>query len=400
MNKEALLDLIQSGETSRVQFKQKMTSIDSFSAEMAAMANALGGMIIVGVEDKTGKLTGLTNEELYEINSRIANIATNNVIPLIYVTTEIVTIDNKKVLIIHIEEGINKPYKDRNGVIWIKQGADKRKLTDNAELLRLFQKSGTLFIDEMEVHGTSINDINKDNFKEFYKKEFDEELDQNNGRCEQILRNMKIMKNERLTLGGLLFFGKQPQKFKPAFCIKAVSFVGNEIESTTYRDSRDIIGTIPALFDKGMGFFLSNLHWIQKEQDFNSLGIPEVSKIALEELLQNALVHRDYSKNAPVRIFIFDNRVEIISPGSLPNSLNVENIKAGNVVIRNNLLASFCSKTMKYRGLGSGVKRALKEEPGLKLINDIDGEQFIVIFPRTAQGVSSFVSPCVPNISR
>jgi len=373
-----LLDIIQAGETSKVQFKEKLTSTDSFAAEMTAMANSLGGMLIVGVEDKSGKIKGLSNDELHDYNAKIANIATNNVIPLIYITTEIIKMEDKKILIVHIEEGINKPYKDRNGVVWIKQGSDKRKLTDNAELLRLFQKSGNLLIDEMEVYGTSIDDVNKDNFREYYKKEFEEELENSDLPYEKILNNINILRNERLTLGGLLFFGKEPQKYKPAFCIKAVSFVGNDIESTIYRDSRDIFGTIPNLFDKGMSFLTSNLHWVQKDQDFNSIGILEISKIALEELLQNALVHRDYSKNAPVRILIFDNRVEIISPGSLPNSLTIDNIKAGNAVIRNNLLSTFCSKTMKYRGLGSGVKRAIKEEPTIEFVNDIDGEQFIV----------------------
>ncbi len=91
----------------------------------------------------------------------------------------------------------------------------------------------------------------------------------------------------------MLFFGKEPQKFKPAFCIKAVYFVGNDIEGITYRDSKDIKGTIPNLFDEGMRFLKSNLRWVQKDQDFNSIGILEISKIAIEELLQNALVHRN-----------------------------------------------------------------------------------------------------------
>ncbi|MBF0226148.1 MAG: putative DNA binding domain-containing protein [Desulfobacterales bacterium] len=382
MNKLELLSIIQCGETSKIQFKEKLTSTDSFAAEMIAMSNSLGGTILLGVQDKTGNIKGLSPEEIHGYNTKIGNMATNNIIPLIYITTEVIIIEDKKLLLVHIEEGVNKPYKDRNSVIWIKQGSDKRKVTDNAELLRLFQKSGNLYIDEMEVYNTNIEDVNKDKFREYYKKEFEEELEESNLSYEQILKNIIIIRNNKLTLGGLLFFGKNPQKFKPAFCIKAVSFFGNEIEGTEYRDSKDIKGTIPEIFDKGMSFFTSNLHWVQKGQDFNSIGILEISKIALEELLQNALVHRDYSKNAPVRLLIFDNRVEIISPGRLPNSLTIENIKSGNAVVRNNLLSTFCSKIMKYRGLGSGVKRAVKEQPNIKLINDVEGEQFIAIIPR------------------
>lgn len=288
----------------------------------------------------------------------------------------------KKLLLVHIDEGINKPYKNRNSTIWVKQGSDKRKVTDNAEILRLFQKSGNLYIDEMEIHYTTIKDVNRSLFSEYYLKEFEEDIEDSNISYGQILKNINILRNNHLTLGGLLFFGKDPQKFKPTFNIKAVAFVGNDIENVTYRDSKDFKGTIPQLFDQGMAFLMSHLHWLQEDQNFNSTGIPEISKIALEELLQNALVHRDYTKNAPVRILIFDNRIEIISPGRLPNSLTIENIKSGNAVVRNNLLSTFCAKTMKYRGLDSGIRRALKKEPQLQLINDISGEQFTVIIPR------------------
>jgi len=384
-----LLDIIKCGETSTVQFKEKLTSTDSFAAELIAMSNSLGGDILLGIQDKTGEVKGLSTEEIHDYNNKIGNIATNNIIPLIYITTEVSLVEDKKILIVHVSEGVNKPYKDRNSVIWVKQGSDKRRVTDNAELLRLFQKSGNLYIDEMEIYDTSIKDINKDRFESYYKKEFDEELSDSSITYAQILKNINIIRNDKITLGGLLFFGKNPQKFKPAFCIKAVSFFGKEIEGTEYRNSKDISGTIPELFEQGMVFLTANLKHTQQGQNFNSTGILEISKIALEELLQNALVHRDYSKNAPVRLLLFDDRVEIISPGRLPNSLTIENIKSGNAVIRNNLLSTFCSKVMKYRGLGSGVKRAIKEQPNIELFNDVEGEQFIVKIPRISDVVTA-----------
>lgn len=137
--------------------------------------------------------------------------------------------------------------------------------------------------------------------------------------------------------------------------IKAVSFFGNNIAGVNYRDSKDITGTLPELFEKGMSFLKANLHSVQAGQGFNSIGQLEISEIALEELLQNALVHRDYTRNAPVRLLIFDNRVEIISPGCLPDGLTVESIKLGTAVVRNPFIASFCAKIMPYRGLGSGI---------------------------------------------
>ncbi len=102
----------------------------------------------------------------------------------------------------------------------------------------------------------------------------------------------------------------------------------------------------------------------------------------MQELMQNALTHRDYTKNSPIRIFIFDNRIEIISPGCLPNSLTIENIKLGNAVIRNNLIVSYASKLMRYRGIGSGIVRALKRQPDIIFQDDREGEQFKVTIPR------------------
>ncbi|MBR3731153.1 MAG: ATP-dependent DNA helicase RecG, partial [Spirochaetales bacterium] len=113
--------------------------------------------------------------------------------------------------------------------------------------------------------------------------------------------------------------------------------------------------------------------------------ILEISKIALEELLQNALTHRDYSINAPINLFVFDNRIEIISPGKLPNSLTIENIKMGNAVVRNNLIVTFSSRMMKYRGIGTGIRRAIKEEPLTELINDTECDRFIVRIPRPTE---------------
>ena len=104
-------------------------------------------------------------------------------------------------------------------------------------------------------------------------------------------------------------------------------------------------------------------------------------RIVWEELLANALIHRDYFISAPVRVFVFSNRVEIISPGHLPNNLTLENIKAGNSNIRNPILASFATKLLPYRGLGSGVLRALKAYPSINLIDDREGNLFKVIVP-------------------
>ena len=385
MTENELLDIVACGETSKVQFKELLDNRDSIAAEMVAMANSKGGQILFGIEDKTGKIRGLDYSQIQEIGNKLSTIATDLVKPQIFINTEVVSanIDSqtKRVLVASIDEGIAKPYKDRQGIIWIKQGGDKRKLTDNNEQIRLFQQSGLIYIDEMIVPETSFADLDKEKVA-LYLSKIDGEDHSTEDINEQICKNLNILKNERLSLGGLLFFGKKPQNFRPAFCVKAVSFWGNDIAGTEYRDSQDIIGTIPKIFDETMDFFKRNLHHTQQGQDFNSTGILEISDIALQELVQNALTHRDYSKNSPVRVLIFDNRVEIISPGCLPNSLTIENIKMGNAVVRNNLIVSYASKLMTYRGLGSGIARAIKKQPNIQFENDKDGEQFKVVIPR------------------
>jgi len=387
MNTLELLNSIASGETSTVQFKERLDNDTSIAAEMIAMSNTKGGIILFGIKDKTGDIIGLGYEQLQATGNRLATIASDFIKPQIFITTEVVTISgnesgDKNILVVTVSEGIAKPYKDKNGTIWIKQGPDKRRLTDNNEQARLFQQSGILYTDELIVPHTSIADINISKVEQYITSIRKQGTKENRAITEILLKNLNILRNNQLTLGGLLFYGKAPQQYRPAFCIKAVSFFGNSIGGTDYRDSKDIIGTIPEMFEEAMGFFSSNLHAVQAGQNFNSIGKLEISRIALEELLQNALVHRDYSKNSPIRIMIFDNRVEIVSPGTLPNSLTIENIKMGNAVVRNNLLVSYCSKLMHYRGFGSGITRALEAQPDIEMINDVEGEQFKVIIPR------------------
>lgn len=384
MNALELLDIISDKETSTVQFKREITHNDSMASEIVAMANSLGGMILLGVVDKTGDIIGVDLNS--NINERIANIATNNVKPPIYIQTEIVTIEKdvpSKILVVHIPHNPSQIYKDNNGAIWVKQGSDKRRVTDDSEILRLYQRSGNLLADEMEVFGTSMQDINKNTFDAYFKKEFGQTYEEKGLTFEDALKAKRVLRNNQLTLAGLLFFGKDPQTLKPAFTIKVVSYFGNNIESNDYKSKPgDLRGTIPDLFEGAMKFLKSSLDFLQAGQNFNSIGKLEVSEIALIELVQNALVHRDYFKNSPIRLLVFDNRIEIISPGKLPNSLTVEDIKFGNPVIRNNQLVSFSTHTLPFSGLGSGVKRALTEQPNIELINDIEGEQFKVIIPR------------------
>ena len=108
-----------------------------------------------------------------------------------------------------------------------------------------------------------------------------------------------------------------------------------------------------------------------------------------EELLANALIHRDFFISAPVRIFVFDNRIEIISPGHLPNNLTVANIRSGNSNIRNPILASYATHLLPYRGLGSGIFRSLNAYPEIEFDDDRAGNQFKVTIRRHPWSITS-----------
>ena len=124
------------------------------------------------------------------------------------------------------------------------------------------------------------------------------------------------------------------------------------------------------------------MHHVQGDQSFNSIGIPEIPQEAIKELVANALIHRDYFVTAPVRVFIFRDRVEVISPGHLPNNLTVEKILLGVSNARNYLLASHANHIIPYRGYGAGILRATAAYPDIDFVDDRECNQFKVILKR------------------
>jgi len=164
--------------------------------------------------------------------------------------------------------------------------------------------------------------------------------------------------------------------------VKCASFPGTDIHTSQYADSEDIAGALRQVFKDTLAFVSRNLLRLQKDKSVNSVGEMEIPKVTLEELIVNALVHRDYFVSAPVRVFVFSDRVEIVSPGHLPNNLTVEHIKNGNSNIRNPILASFAAKMLPYRGLGTGIRRALKEHPHIDFVDYRDGNLFKAIIYR------------------
>jgi len=252
-------------------------------------------------------------------------------------------------------------------------------------MARLLQSSGNMFADETLVNGTTINDIDLGFFKKFIEKKHGKSIENIGLSIPKLLSNNGMLKGDTLTLGGLLLFGKNPQQYRPIFTIQCVSVVGNDISSKNYRDKEDpFTGNLQKLYEKTLSFITRNLKKIQKEESFNSPSVLELPIETIEELLVNALVHRDYFINTSIKVFIFDNRIEIISPGKLPNTLTVENIKAGTSIPRSPIIFSNVRYMLPFVGVGSGIPRAYENYPDLELINDTERELFIAIIKRKA----------------
>jgi len=376
-----LKDALKKGEDSSRQFKENVNSIDKLTVEISAFANTNGGQIYIGVDDNS-LITGLSGDEIKRLNQWISSATSQKIEPPIFVQTEIVLSDDKKIMIITVPSGTNKPYSVNKSEFWVKNGADKRRASRD-ELFRLMQSASRLSADEMETD-VEIEAFDFFYFSEFYQMVYGETLDHTNISKSQLLKNFKLLKDKHLTLAGLLLFGKQVELMKPQFGIKATYYLNDD----EFLDKEDISGKLPEQQKKGVDFILRHLKRRPTQNDFNAPGELEIPLPAIKEAVANALVHRDYFINSAIFIQIFADRVEIGSAGVLPNTLTIENIKLGIHIERNPIILSFMAKFSEtgYTGRGSGIPRMLRicqeKNVPLELINDLERNQFKVIFYR------------------
>jgi len=369
-----ILSQLALGEDSTRQFKVDIKNAESLASEMAAFANFEGGVIYLGVADD-GSASGLSREDVSRINQLISNAASHLVRSPLAVHTENVVVENDRIIIVlRVPKGLDKPYFDKNGVIWLKCGADKRRVNSKEELRRLFQITDQFHADELPTKA-GIDQLDRIRFRDFLRDRHEQEYSDDPEQRLRLLQNMNLATdNGVLNLAGLLLFAEQPERFKPQFVVKAIRYPGNDIHTSAYLDTEDFVGTLDKIYNDALAFILRNLHKVQAGRGINTPGVPEISPVVFEELLVNALVHRDYLISAAIRLFVYDNRIELISPGHLPNNLTVEKIRTGNSNLRNPILASYVAKgILPYRGLGSGIKRALDAWPNITFTDDREG---------------------------
>ncbi len=235
-------------------------------------------------------------------------------------------------------------------------------------------KSDPFHADELSVKA-GVDKIDKLRFRDFLSTAYQQDYPDSPEALQRLLQNMNLaVEDGHLNLAGALLFAQYPERIKPQFIVKAIRYPGVALHPDAYLDTEDFSGPLRKIFEDTLAFIMRNLHKVQGGQGINSPGIPEVPQVVFEELLVNALVHRDYLIDATIRLFIFDDRIEIISPGHLPNNLTVERICAGISNIRNPILISYAAKgILPYKGLGSGIKRALTACPDIRFMDDRDG---------------------------
>ena len=373
-----LIRRIKNGEDSYTQFKENIFDSKKLAEEMIAFSNAEGGEILIGVADNS-TILGVTAKDVSRLNQLISNTANEICKPPIYPFVEIQEFGGKKIVVVRIKKGLNKPYSTSSGLYITKSGADKRKISQE-ELRRLFAESGNLSADEELLHRTGLKDFNFELFYNFLEKtntRVFEELQTGLLTRDTILENLDLYRDNSLTLAGNLLFGIHPQKFNRSFYVDCVSFDGNDVSVCSYISSDKVEGTLNEIFKQCMNFLRSNLKKIQSGDNFNSSAILEIPEEVLIEFIVNALIHRDYYIASSVKVFVFYDRVEIISPGKLPNSLTIEKIKNGLSIYRNPILNSIAKNILPYSGLGSGIKRAMFIFGDMiTLVNDIQKEEF------------------------
>lgn len=347
----SLASLITQGENNAVEFKSAQVNPDSLARELVAFANSQGGVVLLGVED-SGKITGLPDDKDYE--EWVMNIARENVIPALDVAVSWYVHEDKNVLLIQVPKGPDKPYQTRKYQFLIRVGSTNRVATQ-AELMRLFQQSGMFHYDLQGVDGTSIRSLDLRKLSDYFLKyeiDFEQEGDQ-----ERILFNTDILDETGCTtVGGLLMFGINPQRYLPNASISFAHFAGNELDDELF-DKQVIGGTLDRQVDTALAIIKNHIPQPSRIEGSRTVDtVFQYPEKVFRELLVNACVHRDYAiHGSRIRIFLFADRLEFISPGRLPNTVSVEKIKLGVSYARNPVVVKFMENLRYIDKLGRGL---------------------------------------------
>ncbi len=368
LTEKEILHLIEKGENSSVEFKSADVRPESIAKEIVGFANSQGGVILLGVTD-SGQIVGINDNIKYD--ELISNLCRNNVIPALDCDFYLAKLSGTTIGVIEVPKGFDKPYQTNNGKFLIRINSTLRTASQG-ELLRLFQQVGMFHFDLTEVTNTSVSDLNLykiDNYFEKYGIKITEE-----SREEQIniLKNADILSaNSLMTVAGCLIFGINSTKHLVQSGITFARFEGNEI-SAELLDKKEFEGNLDSVIDNCVNVILNN---IATPSDI--VGNKRVDKNkswtqkAFRELIANACIHRNYSIiGSKIRVFMFNNRIEIISPGRLPNTVTIEKLKIGVSYSINPVIVKFMENLGYIDKLGRGLPMVYRES--LQILKNIE----------------------------
>ncbi|MDE0305324.1 MAG: putative DNA binding domain-containing protein [Albidovulum sp.] len=380
MNRTEVLELIANQENSRVEFKRDDIHPDQLTKEMSALLNLEGGVILLGVE-KDGQISGLTRQ-LDVAEEWVMNIARNNLQPpTTPVWTSVVMEDSRKIGVVELPpDSPGKPHKAKRGKAWvtfIRVGSISQEATREEEG-RLYQATGLVRYEIKGVPDMGVESLDmgrvESYLRDVLRRSIPARADIEAWRRLLLNTDLLVAISDRdcVSVAGLLLFGENPNRRLPQAGVTAAAFAGAEKDYNTVDEERirgplaPIVSRRGGIVDKGVidrtvDFVKRNMGsaaWLDGGRRRRKRAFP---LDAVREAVVNAVVHRDYAhEGTDVEVSLYVDRLEVISPGRLPNGVTVEKMKEGVVrVARNELLKEILRDYRYVEHHGMGVRNRI-----------------------------------------
>ena len=330
---------------------------------LVAFSNAEGGQLVIGIEDD-GTITGFNYEGAHSIDEYRNIFLTELKETPINPQFNILDVKNNKgiddkILVISVDVSTDRVIKSYNGKVFLRQN-DKSLELNFEQILQLQYDRGQRYFEDEVVQLSSIDDIDGGLIDDYKKILNIDELS-----SEEVLKARNLMINGKLTNAGLLLFGKNPSKFLPQARLRVIKYsgmhpkVGTEINIIKEKTFENAIPNIITDVRKFINTQLREFQYLDKEGKFKTM--PEYPEFAWFEGIVNALTHRNYAiRGEHIKVLIFDDRLEILSPGLLPNIVTVENI-LNQRYSRNPRIARTLCEFGWVKEMNEGVKRIYSE---------------------------------------
>jgi ATP-dependent DNA helicase RecG len=369
----SIQNLLSSPESKTLEFKETMPTPQAIAKTACAFANGGGGSVIIGVGDKDKKIIGIDELEISDLEEKISNIIYTMVEPTPAFNAMVYNFEAKLLLKVEIFPGSLKPYHLKNrGEIegtYIRLGSTNRK-ADLEIIEELRRRRMNIGFDEIEVLEATVDELDRENIELYLNKR---EKARDIPRAEPdtaFLQKIKAIRQHNGTIhptvAGILLFSNQPEHHIPGAVIRCARFMGNDMDE--FIDQRIITGSLFTQAEETIAFFKKNIKRSAKIEGLYRTEEYEYPEKAIREALVNALCHRDYSRRgADIKFAIFDNRLEITSPGGLPPNVAIEDLGTGVSELRNKIIGKILNEAGLIEGYGTGILRIRKyfEEKGL-----------------------------------